>query len=149
PPLALVSYVPVSLLLLTQAVAWQAINRRDGISTRQVGGLFLNLGFAAYTVALTFVFLLYRSGDDVSRMLGHLSVPLALAGLPLLVGGAVASRRLHCDDPSEWRGAAGFVATSLSLGGAFVMLLALVAAWPDPTRLTLIAALNAAALGCV
>src|SRR5262249_59018514 len=43
-------------------------------------------------------------------------------------------------------GAAAVIATMLSLGGTFVILLALVAAWPQPVRLTVIAAGNAAVL---
>jgi hypothetical protein len=78
--LGLVGYVPAVLFVVTQGLAWYAVYRRDAISARQAGGLFLGLGLSAYALALAFVFLLFRS-ENVSRALEYLAVPVALAGL--------------------------------------------------------------------
>ena len=142
--LGLVGYVPAALFVLTQGIVWHAVYRGDSVSPRQVGGLFLGLGLSAYALGLAFVFLVFRS-DNVSQALEYLAIPVALAGLPLLAGGTVASARLRGESEAGNlpRGVAAVIATMLSLGGTLVMVLALVAAWPHPVRLTVIAAGNA------
>src|SRR5207244_4474726 len=84
-----------------------------------------------------------------------LAVPVALAGLPLLLGGTIASAKLHAPTTSETEGpglpagVAAFISTLLSLAGTLVMLLALPAAWPNPVRLTVIGGVNAVVLALV
>jgi hypothetical protein len=155
--LGLVGYAPAAVFVLTQALTWQAVYRRKHISTRQAGGLFLALGLSLYAVCVAFIFLLCHT-EIVGQALEYLAVPVALAGLPLLLGGTIASARLQDADRAGAtepetgalsRGMAGFIATMLSLGGALVLLLALAAAWPHPVRLTLIGSINFVVLSFV
>src|SRR5262249_14371386 len=119
----------------------------EGVRGGGAGGLLRGLGLAADALALAFVFLLFRS-ENVSRALEYLAVPVALAGLPLLAGGTITSARMRGESDAVGlpAGAAAVIATMLSLGGTLVILLALPAAWPQPVRLTVIAAGNAAVL---
>jgi hypothetical protein len=153
--LGLVGYVPVACFVLTQAAAWQAVYRRERLEPRQAGGLFAGLGMSAYALGVAFVFILYRT-NNVDETLHYLAVPVALAGLPLLLGGTIATARLagHDDDAAPETiglplGVAGVIASILALSGALVMLLALGTAWPHPVRLTAIGAVNAVVLALV
>jgi hypothetical protein len=149
--LGLVGYLPAMAFVLTQAVAWAIVYRRDGISPRQAGGLFLALGLSVYAVAVAFVFLLCRT-ENAGQALEYLAVPVALAGLPLLIGGTVASAKLRdaeADAGGLPRGIAAVIATMLSLGGTLILLLALAAAWPHPVRLIVIGAIDCAVLSFV
>ena len=152
--LGLAGYVPAAFFVLAQAVAWQAVYRQERINARQAGGLFLGLGLSTYALGVAFLFLLYRT-ENISQALEYLAVPIALAGLPLLLGGTIASARISGFDDVPVaepeggglpRGVAAFIATMLTLGGALVMMLALIAAWPHPIRLTVIAVINAVVL---
>src|SRR5262249_4991446 len=153
--LGLVGYVPAAFFVLTQGVTWAAAHRRPGVSSRQAGDLFLGLGMTGYALAVAFGFILYRT-EDVPQALEYLAVPLALAGLPLLLGGTITSAKLAVgEEPSDGgttglpRGVAAALATMVGLAGTLVLLLALGAAWPNPVRLTVVASINAVALAVV
>jgi hypothetical protein len=151
--LGLVGYVPAGFFLLTQGLVLAQVNRRDQLSARQAGGLFLSLGLSLYAVVVALGFVLYRV-EDVSRALEYLAVPVALSGVPLVVGGTLASARLSsapaaAEAGSMPRGVAGVIATITSLGGTLFLLLALGAAWPQPVRLTAIGLTNAMVLAWV
>src|SRR5207249_4606695 len=115
------------------------------------GGLFLELAMAVYSLGLAFGFILYQT-DDAQHALEILAVPVALAGLPLLLAGTIASAKLQTatrtetEEPGLPAGVAAFIATLLALGGTLVMLLALAAAWRNPIRLTVIGGVNAVVL---
>jgi hypothetical protein len=154
--LGLVGYAPAAFFVLSQAGIWQAVYRREQLAVRQAGGLFLGLALSAYALGVAFGFILYRT-ENIGRALEYLAVPVALAGLPLLLGGTIATAKLRASDAGAAEpesgglslGVAGVIASMLSLGGALVMLLALGAAWPHPWRLTAIGAVNAVVLACV
>jgi hypothetical protein len=154
--LGLVGYAPAAVFVLTQALAWHAVYRRESVSPRQASGLFVGLSLSAYALAVAFGYLLYRTAD-VGQALEYLAVPVALAGLPLLYGGTVASAGLRGAEanPAEGEegglsaGVAGVLATALTLSGGLVLLLALVAAWPHPVRLTVIGLLDCVVLSLV
>jgi hypothetical protein len=150
--LGLVGYVSAGVLVLTQAAAWLLAFRQGAVTPPRLGALFLGLGLAAYSVAVAFAALVFRAGDAATA-LEYLAAPTALTGLTLLLAGAAATAKMR-DTPAEpaveggglSAGVVAVIATLLSLGGALVMLLALGAAWPNPTRLAVIAAMNAVAL---
>jgi hypothetical protein len=153
--LGLVGYAPAVFFVLTQALGWQAVYRKDEISARQAGGLFLGLALSAYALGVTFGFILIRTGN-IGKALEYLAVPVALAGLPLLLGGTIAAAKLRGGEKDGGGepaglplGVAAVIATMLSLGGTLVLLLALGAAWPHPIRLTAIATVNALVLALV
>jgi hypothetical protein len=152
---AFLGYLPTAFFVLTQAIAWQSVYRQERINGRQAGGLFLGTGLTSYALLVAFGFILYRTAN-VNQALEYLAVPLALAGLPLLIGGATASAKLAASNGETKlaRGelsfhAASVIATMLALSGTIVMLGALVAAWPHPVRLTAIATVNAIVLAWI
>src|SRR5205807_7318846 len=98
--LGAVGYVPALMFVLTQGLALAAIYRQQQISARQAGGLFLGLGLAVFSLGLAFGFILYQT-DDVQHAREILAVPVALAGLPLLLGGTIAAAKLHAPTTSE------------------------------------------------
>jgi hypothetical protein len=153
--LGIVGYGPAAFFVLTQAFGWQAVYRRDEISARQAGGLFLGLALSVFALGVTFGFILIRTGH-AGKALEYLAVPVALAGLPLLLGGTIATAKMRRDEKEVAGepaglpfGVAAVIATMLSLGGTLVLLLALGAAWPHPIRLTAIATVNAGVLAFV
>ena len=148
--LGLVGYLPAGLFLVTQGILWQRSYRAESLPVRQASGLFLALGLTAYAVAVALGFIIYRA-ENVHRSLEFLAAPLALAGLPLLLGGMIASEKLQASseigEPGGLSlGVAKVIATLLALGGALVMLAALTAAWPSPIRLIVIGSINAVVL---
>ncbi len=113
------------------------------------------MGLAIYAIVVAFGFIVYRA-ENANQALEYLAVPIALAGLPLLLGGTMVSAKLAVDSKSGDEAQAGpsgmplgiasVIATMMTLSGAIVLLAALAAAWPHPVRLTIIAAVNAVVL---
>jgi hypothetical protein len=152
----LVGYVPAIFFSVAQGLALTGVWRRVRVSSRAAGGLFLSLALGLYSVLIAFTFVLYQT-ENFSQALEYLAVPVALAGLPLLLGGTIANAKLALSetptDESELGGlplgVAAVIATIMALAGTLVLLLALVAAWPHPIRLTAIGLVNAAVLALV
>ena len=105
---------------MTQGLALRGVYRQEQIGPRQAGGLFLALALALYSLGVAHGFVLYRT-ENIQQALHILAVPVALAGVPLLLAGTIASAKLQA--PSEEEpgglpaGVAAFIASMLALGG--------------------------------
>src|SRR5207248_1928251 len=114
-------------------------------------------------VALGFV--LYWS-EMLRPALRYLSIPIAMAGIPVLVAGALVHRKLEIDPSEIENGASGstpaqeesrgltpavarLVGTATALTGVLVLMIAQGLAWPDPGALAGLGLFNFVALTTV
>src|SRR5262249_12871710 len=88
--------VPVAGYLLACGVMLWGQSRRDRLDGPTGLAVLLFLGVAAFSLLVVLGFTVSRYGD-VAEALGLLALPLALAGLPALVGGALVHRGLTDD----------------------------------------------------
>jgi hypothetical protein len=100
------------------------------VRQREAHALLIFLGLASFAVAVALGFLVSR-GADVTGTLPHLAIPLAMAGVPVVLTGLRVGRGLT--DP----GAEGVrtAATAIGLAGVVVMLAGVALAWPRPLPL--------------
>src|SRR6185369_11294143 len=108
-------------------------------------GILLFLGVAAFSLLTILGYLIWRRGDVVEG-LKLLALPLAFAGLPALVGGALVHRRLTDVADAASNRTAG---TVVALLGMVQMLLAAALAWPRPWPVLLVCLLDFVALTIV
>jgi hypothetical protein len=150
---------------LALAPVLSATARREALDGRLAGKLLLLLGLATFALAVCLGFFIYRS-EAVRVALHRLSVPVALAGVPLLAAGLLLHRKLTAglqsgsrpeNEPPAAEGTvasssglapevARLIGTGVALAGTLILLAALVLAWPVPLALLLVSALNVAAL---
>ena len=105
-------------------------------------GLFVLLGIATFASATALGFLLF-SGPELPEALLGLAAPVAVLGLPLLVGGALVHRRVPADESSGVGRTAG---TGTALLGLAVLFAAFAMALPTPWARWLIGVVNVLAL---
>ncbi len=148
------AFVPVACQVLALAAVLLPLARRDRLDGAAANALFLYLGQATFTTAVALGFLAYWVGDPLA-VLQDLAMPLAAAGMPILITGALVHRLLEQAPPepaTETPGQRGLspavarlVGTVTTLTGMLVMLGALVLTWPRPEGLLVIGAVNAVA----
>jgi hypothetical protein len=171
-PLALLGLVPVAFHGLAGALVLRGLARRARVDGRQANTLFAFIGMSTFAVTVALGFTLYWS-EHIRTGLQYLSVPVALAAIPVLVAGALVHRKLEgasegpadagapaqeapggaaTDEPVA-RGlplaVARLVGTATALTAMVVLLAALALAWPAPAALALIGGLNGIALTAV
>jgi hypothetical protein len=112
------------------------VRRGAALTVRQAHALFAFLGLAVFALLAALAFLLTRDPQALEH-LPALAVPLALAGIPGLVGGLFVHRRLG-EDSAGTRTAG----TAVALGGLALMLAGVGLAWPQPGPLFLVALLD-------
>lgn len=148
---ALFSLTPVVLVTLAMTPIWLGLTASARVELRQVNALFLFLGMAGFAAAVALGFVLYWTDEPLVTTLQHLAVPIAAAGIPILVSGALVHGKLGpapvdtaSDDSRGLSTAtAQLVASGLVLGSIALMLGALILAWPRPLALFVIAGLIA------
>ncbi|MBY0523648.1 MAG: hypothetical protein K2R98_09615, partial [Gemmataceae bacterium] len=138
----LLGAVPVACQALSAAGMLRLSNRRESLSNEHVSSLFGFLGMTTFAVAVALGFLAYW-GENVRGALERLSVVIALGGVAPLLAGVSVHRRLT--DRVELA-AARTGGTVVALTGMFIMLIAVLLAWPQPSALTLVCLLNFALL---
>jgi hypothetical protein len=132
-------------------VTWH-MGRRATLDGSAVNQYLLFLGQAAFAALIALGFIVYAS-DQPMDAFRHLAVALAVAALPLVIGGAMLRDRLASmanDDPCHGlsAGHARVLGTILSLAGTMLAIFALLLGWPRPLALLAIGSANAAAF-CV
>ncbi len=115
---------------------------RRRLAAADAGGLLTLLGTAAFALLIALGMMIARSAD-IATALGRLSVPVALAGMPILVCGLTLRRGVARDPELAGWHVAG---TTVALVGMIVMLTALGLAWPHPLAIVAVAAVDCAAL---
>lgn len=112
------------------------------LGAEQVAALFTLLGTAAFATAVA-LGLSFAKAGDAAVAIDRLSMPLALAGLPILAAGLTVVVGTRRDDRL---GAFHVAGTTVALLGMVAMLAALAMAWPHPLWILLVGTLNAVAL---
>ncbi len=155
-----VGLIPAACHGLAGALVLRGLARLERVDGRQANTLFTFIGMSTFAVGVALGFVLYWSGN-VRPALHGLAIPVALAGIPVLIGGALVHRKLEFEPAAteqpredEPRGGltpavARVVGTATALAGALVLLIALGLAWPIPWVLAAIGLLNCAALTVV
>ena len=100
----LLAFLPVGCHVLALAAVLLPLARRETLQGTTANALFLFLGQATFAVAVALGFLVYWSNDPLTA-LRHLAMPVALAGMPILIAGALVHRLLE-QTPPETEGAA-------------------------------------------
>ncbi len=169
-PLALVSFAPILFLVAGLAPVLLGLSRRLQVESAPATALFLFLGTGVFAVAVAIGFLIHWT-DNVSETLLHLALPIAVAGMPLLVSGSLLHRLLDAaqDGPGCVRSeeppatqAGGpvslevyqprglsltlirVIGTVIGIAGMAIMLAALILAWREPASVMKIGFLNCA-----
>jgi hypothetical protein len=146
----LLSLAPVVFQLVAVGPLMGGLGRREQVEPAQANTLLLFLGQTTFATLVALGFIVYWS-DDPLRTVRYLAVPMALAGLPVLLSGALVRAKL-ADVPAVDEGRLQglppsilrLVGTAVGLTGLVVLLLALGLAWPRPVALIAIGLLNAA-----
>ncbi|NQU24237.1 MAG: hypothetical protein HQ567_23390 [Candidatus Nealsonbacteria bacterium] len=134
--------LPVACLAMAVGgYLWKLLGR-DELDSASAGGLFALLGTTAFAVLLAIGTLVARHGE-IGAALDLLSVPIALAAIPILATGLRAIRGVAGEPKMASYHVAG---TAVALVGMVVMIAALVLTWPHPLGLIVVGSINAAAL---
>lgn len=145
---ALLSLTPVVLHALASGLAGWGLARQGPIQARPASSLFLFLGQTTFAALVALGFVVYWSDQPLTAF-QHLAVPLTVAGLPLLLCGALVTAKLvgpsvgNAEQSGINAGLVRWAGTALALGGMAVMLGGLLLAWPRPLALIVVGALNA------
>jgi hypothetical protein len=153
-PFLVLAFLPAVCQVLALAAVLLPLARRERLEGTTANALFLFLGQATFTVAVALGFLAYWS-EDIRNALHHLPMPIALAGLPVLITGALVHRLLEHGLPEPETaepvqrglspGVARLVGTLTTWIGALVLLAALRLGWPHTDDLIVVGTLNALA----
>jgi hypothetical protein len=128
---ALLGLVPVACQALAVVGALRGIGSASTpVLRREAHALLIFLGLASFAAAVALGFLVSR-GEDVVGTLPHLAVPLAVAGVPVVLTGLRVRRGLTDPVAEGVRTAA----TGVGLAGVVVMLAGVALAWPRPLPL--------------
>jgi hypothetical protein len=156
-PFLLLGWAPVACHLLACGGAIVPSGRRPHQSERSARGLLALLGLASFALAAALGFLVYRGGD-IPTALRQLALPVALSGVPILLGGLLVYSPLT-PGPSplstEERGEEAIspilrtAGSAVGLAGMGAMLAATLLAWPEPGLLIAVCALDFAVLTAV
>jgi hypothetical protein len=138
-------------VLATWPVAFHVIGvglaaaRRSGLSNVSTAWRLLALsGLAVFPLTLALGFLVYWIGShdgSAAATLQVMSALIAAAGVPTLVAGLLAQRRL-ADTPTDHAGLLAATATGVALIGTATMLAGLPCAWPEPALLIAVGLFN-------
>jgi hypothetical protein len=93
------------------------------------------LGLASFSLFVAWGLHVARSSEIAVRV-AALAFPLALSGIPIIEAGLLVQRRTST-------GGLRVTGTAIALAGFFVITMALMAAWPDPLQVLLVAAATA------
>jgi tetratricopeptide (TPR) repeat protein len=152
--------VPVAFQGGTTLALLGALNRDvrgEGkrLEARPTHALFIFLGAATFAVAVALGFLASRGGE-LAIVLPRIAVPVAVAGVPVLLAGLLVHRRLTGTSESEAPsgpetasfqfGGLRAAGTGVFLAGMALMLAALGLAWPQPLALVVVCAVDGAVL---
>ena len=140
-----VGFVPVACMAFAVGDYLRRLKDREQLDGARTGGVLSLLGVTAVTVLLAFGTLLARSGD-VACTLNLLAAPLAVAAIVVLAAGLRVVVGTKHAAAMAGHHAAG---TAVTVGGASLMLAALILAWPHPTGIIAVGSINAAALALV
>jgi hypothetical protein len=147
----LVGLLSAACPALVLANVLRGLHRRPRLDADLAWSLFGLLGLTTFALAVALGLLIQWSGD-LPQGLHALALPGAVAGVPLLAGGALVRRKLDEDALPPDDGVpttARVAATCVTLAGTGVLLAAVGLAWPAPWALILVGGLNAAALTAV
>jgi hypothetical protein len=152
-PFLALGCVPVGCYLLAGLSGFVQTRRRLPLQERTARDLLALVGLAAFALTAALGFLVYRVGD-VPLALGRLALPVALCGIPALLGGLLvySSPSATSEGDSEKDGmsaALRTVGSAVGLAGMAVMLAAVLLGWPHPETLIAVCVLNAAVLTAV
>jgi len=118
------------------------LRQQEQVDAPGAAALFTLLGTGAFALLVALGLLVSQTGG-VSGPLDFLSLPVALAALPILACGLTAGRKTAHDASLAAYQTAG---TTIALLGMLAMLAALALAWPRPLGIIAIGGLNCAAL---
>lgn len=107
--------------------------------------LFGMLGLSSFALVIALGLLVYLRGE-FNQALQRLAVPVALASVPVLVGGLLIHRGL-ADQAEE--AALRATGTAVAAAGTLVMLWAVAMAWPQPVPLILVCLIDFAVLTAI
>ncbi len=134
--------LPVACLATPVGTYLARISPRKRLSAADVGSIFILLGTAAFAMLIALGMTVARSAG-ITAALGRMSVPVALAGMPVLACGLTVRRGVARDAAlAGWH----VCATTVALVGMIVMLAALGLAWPHPLAIVAVAAIDCAVL---
>jgi hypothetical protein len=152
-PFLLLGCVPVGCFLLACGGALFR-SGRPPLAAPTARGLLALMGLASFALAAALGFLVYRAGD-VPLALQRLALPVALSGVPILVGGLLVYSPFTPDPSPRSTAERGedavlrTVGSAVALAGMGVMLAAALLAWPEPRLLIAVCALDFAVLTAV
>jgi hypothetical protein len=152
--------IPAACHGIAGALVLRGLARLERVDGRQANTLFTFIGMSTFAVGVALGFILYLS-ENLRIAFQGLAIPVALAGIPLMIAGALVHRKLEGDTRApeeppaeEWAGGlspavARFVGTATALTGTLVLLVALGLAWPVPWVLAVVGLVNFAAMTAV
>ena len=129
----------VSFVLATAGPIMRARHWRS-LSLNRATPLFLILGIAVFSVAAPIALLISKSAS-IREMLGTLSPAISLIGVMSLGTGLLVHHRTRAKKLATLRTAG----TAISIAGGFVLLLAVLFAWPHPSLLVTVSLVNTVA----
>jgi hypothetical protein len=137
----LVALVPLACFLV--AVAGQLVRARQWprLSYRRAGQVFLVLGIASFAWLVPLALLLVRA-EPRWTIASWLSPLLSLAGAAILATGLLVQRRAKARGLAVIRTAG----TAVLIGGAMLLVMLVLLAWPDPELLCAVGVMNAVVL---
>jgi hypothetical protein len=131
--------LPVGCSLVSAAGLLLRLNSVGGAAPQQQARQTLTyLGTSTFALAVALGFLIYWAGGTATAWQAMAPV-LSLAALPGLAIGVFVTRHVEGTTDRQGLDVAG---TAIMLAGALVMLLAVAAAWPEPSLLAGVCALN-------
>jgi hypothetical protein len=133
-----VGAVPVACQILCNSVALLKTVRTSALQKHEAISLFSFLGISSFALAVAFGYLVFAS-RDISEAPQYLSLLMAVGALPALTFGIVVHRGLAEDLEA---GTLRTTATTIALAGIFFMLAAGFQAWPNPSLLILVCAVD-------
>ena len=134
--------LPVALFGAAVGGYLYRLREQKDIDASRAGALFTLLGTGVFAVLLALGLLASQAGG-VKGACAYLSLPVALAAVPVLACGLTASRKMAPDASLAAYSTAG---TTIALVAMLAMLAALGLAWPHPLGIIAIGGLNSVAL---
>lgn len=125
----------------------RGLTRLDTLETRQAHAWFAFLGMATFAASMALGFFLHWS-DDIRMATQRLSLPMAMACVPVLAGGALVQRvrsTTETETPTSSLPAAASIGNALMLLAIGVLVTTVVMAWPRPEMLIIVCSLGVAA----
>ncbi|MFZ1933529.1 MAG: hypothetical protein WCB27_16400 [Thermoguttaceae bacterium] len=134
--------LPVAFFAASVGTYLAKLPPRKRLTAADAGSLFTLLGTAAFAMLIALGMTVVRS-DGIAAALSRMSLPAALAAVPILACGLTVRRGVARDaELAGWH----LCATTVALLGMIGMLAALGLAWPHPLAIVAVAAIDCAVL---